>query len=41
MVLAAAGVVATCAAWPDLVVAAIMAGLFLTSSVKIVRQALG
>jgi len=41
VVLAAAGAVATCAAWPDLVVAAIMAGLFLTSSVKIVRQALG
>ena len=41
VVLAATGVVATGTAWPDLAVAAIMAGLFLTSSVKIIRQALG
>ena len=41
VVLAASGVIATGTAWPDLAVAAIMASLFLTSSVKIVRQALG
>jgi Co/Zn/Cd efflux system component len=41
VVLAASGVLATGTAWPDLAVAAVMAGLFLTSSVKIVRQALG
>ena len=41
VVVAASGVVATGSAWPDLAVAAIMAGLFLTSSVKIIRQALG
>ena len=41
VVAAASGVVATGTAWPDLAVAAIMAGLFLTSSVKITRQALG
>ena len=41
VVLAASGVVATGTAWPDLAVAAIMAGLFLTSSVKIIRQAMG
>ena len=39
VVLAATGVFATGTAWPDLVVAAIMAGLFLTSAAKIVRQA--
>lgn len=39
-VIAAAGAVwMTASAWPDLAVAAAMAGLFLTSSVKIVRQA--
>jgi Co/Zn/Cd efflux system component len=38
---AAAGVWATATAWPDLIVAAIMAGIFLTSSVQILRQALG
>ncbi len=41
VVLAASGVFATGTAWPDLAVAAIMASLFLTSSVKIIRQALG
>ncbi len=39
VVVAASGVFATAAAWPDLLVAAIMAGLFLTSSVRIVRHA--
>ncbi|WP_306119425.1 MULTISPECIES: cation transporter [unclassified Roseitalea] len=37
---AAAGVFVTGTAWPDLVVAALMAGLFLWSSVQIIRQAL-
>ena len=41
VVLAASGVFATGTAWPDLAVAAIMASLFLTSSVMIIRQALG
>jgi Co/Zn/Cd efflux system component len=41
VVAAASGVVATGTAWPDLAVAAIMAGLFLTSSVNIIKQALG
>ncbi|XWN29267.1 MAG: cation transporter [Devosia sp.] len=36
---AAAGVLFTGTAWPDLVVAALMAGLFLWSSVQIIRQA--
>jgi Co/Zn/Cd efflux system component len=36
---AALGVWGTATAWPDLAVAAIMAGLFLTSSVNILRQA--
>lgn len=41
-VLAAAGAVwLTDTAWPDLIVAATMAGLFLFSSTQIVRQALG
>ena len=40
VVLAAGGVWATATAWPDLIVAAIMAGLFLWSSAQIVRQAL-
>jgi Co/Zn/Cd efflux system component len=39
VVLAASGVFATGAAWPDLAVAAIMASLFLSSSVKIIRNA--
>lgn len=38
---AAAGVALTGTAWPDLVVAALMAGLFLWSAVQITRQALG
>jgi Co/Zn/Cd efflux system component len=37
---AAIGVFGTASAWPDLAVAAIMATLFLTSSVRITRQAL-
>lgn len=37
---AAAGVYVTGTAWPDLVVATIMAGLFLWSSFQIIRQAL-
>jgi Co/Zn/Cd efflux system component len=36
---AAAGVWGTATAWPDLLVAAIMAGIFLTSAVQILRQA--
>jgi Co/Zn/Cd efflux system component len=36
---AALAVWATATAWPDLLVAAIMAGIFLTSSVQILRQA--
>lgn len=38
---AALGVSTTATAWPDLAVAAVMAGLFVNSAVKIVRQALG
>jgi len=41
VILAASGVFATGTAWPDLAVAAVMASLFCTASVKIVRQALG
>jgi hypothetical protein len=37
--IAAAGVWGTGTAWPDLGVAALMAGVFITSSVQIVRQA--
>lgn len=37
---AALGVWGTATGWPDLIVAAIMAGLFLSSSVQIIRQAL-
>ncbi len=40
VMLAAAGVWGTATAWPDLIVAAIMAGLFLTSSFQIVGQAM-
>jgi Co/Zn/Cd efflux system component len=40
VMLAAAGVWGTATKWPDLVVAAFMATLFLSSSVQIVRQAL-
>jgi len=36
---AALGVWVTSTAWPDLAVAAVMAGIFLTSSVQILRQA--
>ncbi len=36
---AALGVWGTSSAWPDLAVAALMAGIFLTSSVQILRQA--
>lgn len=36
---AALGVWGTATAWPDLIVAAIMAGIFLTSSFQILRQA--
>ena len=39
VMIAASGVFATGAAWPDLLLAAIMASLFLTSSVRILRQA--
>ena len=41
VVVAAAGVWSTTTAWPDLIVAGIMAGLFLWSSIGIIRQALG
>ncbi len=41
VILAAAGVWAAGTAWPDLLVAGVMASLFLYSSVQIVRQALG
>lgn len=40
VVLAASGVWATKSGWPDLVVAGVMASLFLWSSAQIVRQAL-
>jgi len=40
VVIAASGVFATGTAWPDLLVAAIMASLFLTAAVRIIRQAL-
>ncbi|WP_243374946.1 cation transporter [Microvirga solisilvae] len=39
VMVAALGVWGTATAWPDLIVAALMAGLFLTSSVQILRQA--
>jgi Co/Zn/Cd efflux system component len=39
VVAAALGVWGTVSAWPDLIVAAIMAGIFLSSSVQILRQA--
>lgn len=41
VIFAASGVWATGTAWPDLAVAAIMASLFLWSSLLIVRQAMG
>lgn len=40
VMLAALGVWGTATGWPDLVVATVMAGLFLSSSVQIIRQAL-
>lgn len=39
VIAAALGVWSTSSAWPDLAVAALMAGIFLTSSVQILRQA--
>lgn len=39
VMVAALGVWGTATGWPDLIVAGIMAGLFLTSSVQIMRQA--
>jgi Co/Zn/Cd efflux system component len=41
VLLAALGVFGTGAAWPDLAVAAIMAGLFLSSSYRITVHAIG
>lgn len=41
VLIAAVAVSTTATAWPDLIVAAIMAGLFVNSSIKIVRQSLG
>jgi Co/Zn/Cd efflux system component len=41
VMLAALGVWGTATAWPDLIVAAIMAGIFLTSAAQILRQAWG
>ena len=41
VMLAALGVWATATRWPDLIVAALMAGVFVTSSVQILRQAVG
>lgn len=41
VMVAALGVWGTATKWPDLIVAAIMAGLFLTSSVQILRRAVG
>lgn len=40
VMLAAVGVWGTASAWPDLIVAGLMAGLFLSSSVQILSQAL-
>ncbi len=40
VIIAALGVWGTSTGWPDLIVAAIMAGLFLSSSVQIIRQSL-
>ncbi|MDZ7828092.1 MAG: cation transporter [Halofilum sp. (in: g-proteobacteria)] len=41
VLVAAVAVSTTATAWPDLVVAAIMASLFVNSAIKIVRQSLG
>ena len=40
VMIAAAGVWFTATAWPDLIVAGVMSGLFLSSSVQILRQSL-
>ena len=40
VLLAAIGVWGTASGWPDLIVAAIMAGLFLSSSIQIIKQSL-
>ncbi|GAB2186168.1 cation transporter [Roseibium sp. LAB1] len=40
VMLAAAGVWGTASAWPDLIVAGLMAGLFVSSSIQILRQAI-
>jgi Co/Zn/Cd efflux system component len=40
VMIAALGVWGTASGWPDLIVAGVMAGLFLSSSVGIIRQAL-
>lgn len=40
VMLAAAGVWGTASRWPDIAVAAVMAGLFVTAAVQILRQAL-
>jgi Co/Zn/Cd efflux system component len=40
VMVAALGVWGTATRWPDLIVAAIMAGLFLTSSAQILRRAI-
>ena len=40
VMLAALGVSSTARGWPDLIVAAILASLFLNSAIKILRQAL-
>jgi Co/Zn/Cd efflux system component len=39
VMIAALAVWGTASAWPDLIVAAVMAGIFLTSSVQILKQA--
>ena len=41
VMLAAAGVWATATRWPDLIVAAMMAGIFVTSSAQILRRSVG
>jgi len=41
VMLAAVGVWGTVTAWPDLIVAGLMAGLFLSSATQILRQAWG
>jgi len=40
VIFAAMGVWGTATAWPDLLVAALMAGLFLSSSFQIIKQAI-